>query len=65
MRAPMQPLTATLSCLSLKKSSNLSPVVYVESLTGNQYLERKTEIARYREALEYLRDLALSLRDSM
>jgi len=44
---------------------NLSPVVYVEGLTGNQYLERKAEIARYREAVEILRDSALSPRDSL
>jgi hypothetical protein len=44
---------------------NLPPVVYLEGLTSNQYLERKTEIARYREAVEYLRDSALSPRDSL
>jgi transcriptional regulator with XRE-family HTH domain len=43
----------------------LSPVVYLENLTGNQYLERKMEIARYREAVELLRDSALSPRDSV
>lgn len=43
---------------------NLSPVVFLEGLTGNQYLERKDEIARYRETIEYLRDSALSPRDS-
>jgi transcriptional regulator with XRE-family HTH domain len=48
-----------------EESSNLPPIIYVESLTGGQYLERKTEIARYREALEHLRDLALSPRDSI
>jgi transcriptional regulator with XRE-family HTH domain len=42
----------------------LSPIVYLEGLTGSQYLERKGEIARYREAVEYLRDSALNLRDS-
>jgi len=44
---------------------NLSPIVYVEGLTGNQYLERPADIARYREALEYQRDSALSPRDSL
>ncbi len=44
---------------------NLSPVVYVEGLTGNQYLERKAEIARYRESVESMRDSALSPRDSL
>jgi transcriptional regulator with XRE-family HTH domain len=44
---------------------NLTPVVYLEGLTGNQYLERKADIARYRETVEYLRDSALSPRDSL
>jgi transcriptional regulator with XRE-family HTH domain len=43
---------------------NLQPVVFLEGLTGIHYLERKDEIARYREAVEYLRDSALSPRDS-
>lgn len=43
----------------------LSPVIYLEGLTGNQYLERKAEVARYREAIEYLRDSALSPRESL
>ena len=47
------------------EDSNLSPVVFVEGLTGNQYLEKPADIARYREALEYLRDSALSPRDSI
>jgi transcriptional regulator with XRE-family HTH domain len=44
---------------------NLSPVVFLESLVGIHYLERKAEIARYREAIEYLRDSALNLQDSL
>jgi transcriptional regulator with XRE-family HTH domain len=51
--------------LEFEEDSNLPPVIYVEGLTGAQYLERKTEIARYREAFERLRDLALSPRDSV
>ena len=43
---------------------NLQPIVFLEGLTGIGYLERKDEIARYREAIEYLRDSALSPRDS-
>lgn len=43
----------------------LPPVVYVEGLTGNQYLERKAEIARYKESIESMRDSALSPRDSV
>ncbi len=37
-----------------------SPVVFVENLAGNLYLERETEIQRYREVLEHLRACALS-----
>ena len=48
-----------------EESSSLSPVVFVEGLTGNQYLEKQVDIARYREAFEYLRDGALTPRDSM
>jgi transcriptional regulator with XRE-family HTH domain len=44
---------------------NLSPVVFLESLIGIHYLERKVEIARYREAIGYLRDSALNLQDSL
>jgi len=34
-------------------------------LTGNQYHERKSDVARYRETVEYLRDSALTPRDSV
>jgi transcriptional regulator with XRE-family HTH domain len=44
---------------------NLSPVVFLEGLTGIHFRERKDEIARYREAVEYLRDSALRPRDSL
>jgi len=44
---------------------NLSPVVFTEGLTGNQYFERTAEIARYREAVENLRDSAQTPRDSL
>lgn len=47
------------------EDKDLSPVVFVEGLTGNQYIERSADIARYREAVEYLRDSALSPRDSL
>ena len=43
----------------------LPPVVFVEGLTGNQYLEKAADVARYREAIEYLRDAALTPRDSL
>jgi transcriptional regulator with XRE-family HTH domain len=45
--------------------SELSPVVFLEGLTGNQYLGRQTDVARYDEAIENLRDSALSPRDSV
>jgi hypothetical protein len=44
--------------------SNLSPIVFVEGLTADHYHERKAEVDRYREAVEYLRDSALSPGDS-
>ncbi len=51
--------------LDFDEESNLSPVVFIEGLTGNQYIERKADISRYREAIESLRDSALSPRDSL
>jgi hypothetical protein len=47
------------------ESTQQSQIVFVEGLTGNQYLEKPTDVARYREALERLRDAALSPRDSL
>jgi transcriptional regulator with XRE-family HTH domain len=47
------------------EDSDLSSVVFVEGLTGNQYHERKNDVARYRETLEYLRDCALNPHDSV
>jgi len=41
------------------------PVVCVETLTGMLYYERPAEIARYRDAIESLRDSALSLPASL
>jgi len=43
----------------------LSPVVYVEGLTTNSIFERPSDLERYREAVEHLRDSALSPRDSV
>lgn len=51
--------------LEFAEETNLSPVVFIEGLTANQYLERKDDITRYREAIELLRDSALSPRDSI
>jgi transcriptional regulator with XRE-family HTH domain len=45
--------------------ASLPDLVYVEGLLSNLYQERPAELARYREALEYLRDAALSPRDSL
>jgi transcriptional regulator with XRE-family HTH domain len=44
---------------------NISPVVFLEGLTGNQHLEKPAEIARYRECIEYLYKKALSPEDSV
>lgn len=43
---------------------DLSPVVFVESLQNGQILEREVDVARYRESIEYLRDSALTTRDT-
>jgi hypothetical protein len=51
--------------LEFDESSPQGPVVFVEGLFTNSYLEKRAEIDRYREALEYLRDAALSPRDSI
>jgi transcriptional regulator with XRE-family HTH domain len=42
-----------------------SPVVFVENLAGDFYLERAAEIERYREVLEHLRACALSPANSI
>jgi transcriptional regulator with XRE-family HTH domain len=52
------------SLLEFGEDLQQGPVVFVEGLFSNRYLERPTEIERYREAVEYLRDAALSLQDS-
>ena len=46
-------------------SSTQSPVVFVENLAGNLYLERDAEIQRYREVLEHVRACALSPANSI
>jgi transcriptional regulator with XRE-family HTH domain len=43
----------------------LHPVVFVEVLTTNLLQERDGEIARYREAIDYLDDSALSPKDTV
>lgn len=39
-------------------------VVFVEGTFSNRYLERPAEVERYREAIDYLREAALSVQDS-
>jgi transcriptional regulator with XRE-family HTH domain len=50
--------------LEFGDNSRQAPVVFVEGLVTNQIHERPTDIARYREAIEYLRDSALNTADS-
>lgn len=40
-------------------------IVFIEGLTGNQYLERQNDLDYYREAIEQLRDCALTPRNSV
>ena len=51
--------------LEFEEDSNLWPIVFIEGLAGNQYLQHRGDIARYRETIEYLRGRALNLNDSM
>ena len=51
--------------LEFDDDSNLWPIIYIEGLTDNQYLQRGPDIARYRETVEYLRDRALDPSDSI
>jgi transcriptional regulator with XRE-family HTH domain len=51
--------------LEFGNESRQRPVVFVEGLVSNRYFQRSAEIERYREAIEYLRDAALSPRDSI
>jgi hypothetical protein len=51
--------------LEFDEGSLQRPVVFVEGLYDNRYQEGPAKIARYREAVEYLRDAALSPRDSL
>jgi transcriptional regulator with XRE-family HTH domain len=44
--------------------TKLPDLVFIEGLVSQLYLERPDELGRYREALDYLRDEALNLRDS-
>ena len=50
--------------LEFEEDSNLWPIVFIEGLAGNQYLQHRGDIARYRETIEYLRGRALNPSDS-
>lgn len=50
--------------LEFEGRADLWPVVYIEGLAGNQYLDRKSDIARYRECIDYLKARALSPQES-
>lgn len=51
--------------LEFDETTPMSPIVFVEGLTRNQYLEPKSEVDRYKEAIDYLRYSALNARDSV
>jgi transcriptional regulator with XRE-family HTH domain len=51
--------------LEFAEATDLWPVVFIEGLAGNQYLERRVDIARYRETIDYLLTRALSSSDSV
>jgi transcriptional regulator with XRE-family HTH domain len=51
--------------LEFGKDSGQDSIVFVESLISNLYQARPVEVARYREAIEYLRESALSLPESV
>ena len=51
--------------LEFDDSISISPIVFVEGLTRNQYLENSTDVSRYKEAIDYLRDSAFNPRDSV
>ena len=43
---------------------SVSPVIYVEGLTGSRYIDREADVDRYRETVERLRDSALNQHES-
>jgi transcriptional regulator with XRE-family HTH domain len=50
--------------LEFDVNSRISPMVFVEGLTRNQYLENSNDVVRYKETIDYLRYAALNTRDS-
>ena len=61
----MQAQTDILCYWNLKKAQACRRWSIIEGLTGNKYLERDADIARYSETIDYLRNLSLSPRESM
>jgi transcriptional regulator with XRE-family HTH domain len=51
--------------LEFRDDSRQNSVVYVEGLIGALYHERPSEVARYRDTIEYLQESALSTKDSL
>jgi len=51
--------------LEFDDNPRISPTVFVEGLTRNQYLENSDDVVRYKEAIDYLRYAALNARDSV
>lgn len=51
--------------LEFDDTTSISPTVFVEGLTRNQYLENSADVVRYKEAIDYLRDSAFNPRDSV
>ena len=49
----------------LEFETGQSSVIYVEGLSGGQYYERETDVARYRESIKCIQDTALNPRDSI
>ena len=50
--------------LEFDDNPTISPTVFVEGLTRNQYLENSDDVVRYKEAIDYLHYAALNARDS-
>ena len=51
--------------LEFDQTTSISPTVFVEGLTRNQYLENSADVVRYKEAVDYLRDSGLNARNSV
>jgi len=50
--------------LEFDDETSISPTVFVEGLTRNQYLENSADVVRYKEAIDCLRYSALNAHDS-